>query len=81
MTILRKRTFPDEQVREPMDMSLTEWWEINRYEKNSVIIHRQPSFEVGYIIEINGSTQASWTFHSIVNQMAEYKFIEPFWAI
>ena len=60
MATLRKHTFPDEQVREPMNMSLTEWWEINRYVRNSVTMYRQPSFQIDDIIEINSSAQASW---------------------
>lgn len=61
MATLRKHTLPDERVRESIEMPLTRWREINRHGKNSVTIYRQPSFQVGDIIEIRKDAPRSWT--------------------
>ena len=45
---------PVEELRERICIDMEEWWSINKYESNTVIVNKEPTFEVGTIIEIAG---------------------------
>ena len=48
---------PVEELRERICIDMEEWWSINKYESNTVIVNKEPTFEVGTIIEIAGEKQ------------------------
>ena len=48
---------PVEELRERICIDMEEWWSINKYESNTVIVNKEPTFEVGTITEIAGEKQ------------------------
>lgn len=46
-----------EELRERICIGMEEWWSISKYESNTVIVDKEPTFGVGVIIEIAGGKQ------------------------
>ena len=57
MATIQKINQPVEELRERICIDMEEWWSISKYENNTVIVNKEPTFEVGAIIEIAGGKQ------------------------
>lgn len=42
------------EAKEVVCTTMEEWWLINQYERNSVVVDKEPSFKIGAMIEIAG---------------------------
>lgn len=57
MATIQKINQPVEELRERICIGMEEWCCISKYESNTVIVDKEPTFEVGAIIEIAGGKQ------------------------
>ena len=57
MATIQKINQPVEELRARICIDMEEWWSISKYESNTVIVNKEPTFEVGAIIEIAGGKQ------------------------
>lgn len=57
MATFQKINQPVEELRERICIGMEEWCCISKYESNTVILDKEPTFGVGAIIEIAGGEQ------------------------
>lgn len=57
MATIQKINQPVEELRERICIGMEEWYCISKYESNTVIVDKEPTFGVGAIIEIAGGKQ------------------------
>lgn len=57
MATIQKINQPVEELRERICIGMEEWCCISKYESNTVIVDKEPTFGVGAIIEIAGGKQ------------------------
>ncbi|WP_431441371.1 hypothetical protein [Bacteroides hominis] len=57
MATIQKINQSVKELRERICIDMEEWWCISKYESNVVIVNKEPTFEVGAIIEIAGGKQ------------------------
>lgn len=53
-TIMQVNQLENDEVREILCTTMEEWWMISKFEKNNVMVDKEPSFKVGSTIEIAG---------------------------
>lgn len=50
------------EAREVVCTTMDEWWTINQYESNSIIVDKKPGFKIGAMIEIAGGENGQSAF-------------------
>jgi hypothetical protein len=52
MATIQKINQPVEELRERICIGMEEWWSISKYESNTVIVDKEPTFGVGLLSKL-----------------------------